>query len=164
MYAREITHRDRVRVLRELAKHWDVHLYTKSKKGVPKKVTVHDPVDPYVGAAKVFHLSKINLNISLRSIETGTPLRVFDVMSVGGFMLSNYQRELEDLFVVDKEIVLDESLEEMKEKIAYYLSHEEERKRIALAGWEKVKKHYSYPRVLERMIEIVDREIAEGKL
>ncbi|MDR0220561.1 MAG: glycosyltransferase, partial [Lachnospiraceae bacterium] len=114
--------------------------------------------------AKVFHLSKINLNISLRSIETGTPLRVFDVMSVGGFMLSNYQRELEDLFEVDKEIVLYESLEEMKEKIAYYLGHEDERKRIALAGWEKVKKHYSYPRVLEKMIAVVDKEIAEGKL
>jgi spore maturation protein CgeB len=164
MYAREITHRDRVRVLRELAKHWDVHLYTKRKRGVPKNVTVHGPIDPYVGAPKVFHLSKINLNISLRSIETGTPLRVFDVMSVGGFMLSNYQRELEDLFVVDKEIVLYESLEEMKEKIAYYLAHEDERKKIALAGWEKVKKHYSYPRVLEKMIAIVDKEIAEGKL
>jgi glycosyltransferase involved in cell wall biosynthesis len=159
MLAREITHRERVRVLRELAQTWDVHLYTTKKKGVPKKVHVHGPVDPYVEAPKVFHLSKINLNISLRSIETGTPLRVFDVMSVGGFMLSNYQAELADLFVVDKEIVLYESMEEMKDKIKYYLSHEKQRLKIALAGHEKVKRCYSFPVVLEKIIKIVDSEM-----
>ncbi|MCL2051959.1 MAG: glycosyltransferase [Lachnospiraceae bacterium] len=157
--AREITHRDRVRVLKELAKTYDVHLYTGSKSGIPKKVIAHKPVDPYLEAPKVFHLSKINLNISLRSIETGTPLRVFDVMSVGGFMLSNYQRELADLFVVDKEIVLYESMDELKDKVRFYLRNERARQKIAIAGYEKVKRCYSYPLVMEKMIDIVDKKI-----
>ena len=157
--AREITHRDRVRVFKELSKVYDVHLYTKSEIGIPKKVTVHDPIDPYVGAPKVFHLSKINLNISLRSIETGTPLRVFDIMSAGGFVLSNYQRELADLFVVDKEIVLYESLEELIDKVQYYLKNEQQRKKIALAGYEKVKRCYTYTKVLEQIIKIVDDNV-----
>ncbi|MCL2718573.1 MAG: glycosyltransferase [Lachnospiraceae bacterium] len=156
LLAREITHRDRVRVLKELSQLYDVHLYTGSKTGIPKKVIVHGPVDPYIEAPKVFHLSKINLNISLRSIETGTPLRVFDVMSVGGFMMSNYQRELEDLFVVDKEIVLYESMDELKDKVKFYLRNERARQKIAIAGHEKVKKCYSYPKVLEKIIKIVD--------
>lgn len=159
MLAREITHRDRVGVLSELAKLYDVHLYTRSTKGIPEKVHVHDPVDPYVAAPKVYHLSKINLNITLRSIETGTPLRIFDVMSVGGFMMSNYQRELDELFVVDKEIVLYESMDELKEKVKYYLKHEDKRRRIAVAGYEKVKQCYSYPKVLEKIIKIVDSEL-----
>ena len=154
--AREITHRDRVRVLKTLSKLYDVHLYTTSKIGIPSKVTVHGHADPYTEAPKVYHLSKINLNISLRSIETGTPLRVFDVMSVGGFMLSNFQSELADLFVVDKEIVLYESMDEMLDKIKYYLKHETQRQRIAIAGYEKVKRCYSYPTVLKKMIDIVD--------
>jgi spore maturation protein CgeB len=162
--AREITHRDRVRVLKELSKMYDdVHLYTTSKKGIPKKVKLHGPVDPYVEAPKVYHLSKINLNITLRSIETSTPMRVFEVMSVGGFMMSNYQQELADLFVVDKEIVLFESMDELKDKVKYYLTHETERQRIALAGYEKVKRCYSYPVVLDKMIKIVDEAIAKGK-
>jgi len=162
VFAREITHRDRVRVLRELAKHYNVHLYTGSKKrNIPKKVIAHDPVDPYVAAPKVFHLSKINLNISLRSIETGTPLRVFDVMSVGGFMMSNYQREMEELFVIDKEIVLYESLDELMDKVKFYLRNETARQKIAIAGYEKVKRCYSYPVVLDKIIKIVDNEIAK---
>jgi hypothetical protein len=156
LLAREITHHDRVLVLSELAKLYDVHLYTKSKSGIPENITVHPPVSAYVEAAKVYHLSKINLNISLRSIETGTPLRIFDVMSVGGFMLSNFQAELADLFVVDKEIVLYESIEELKDKVKYYLKHEDRRQRIAIAGHEKVKRCYSYPIVLDKIIKIVD--------
>ncbi|MCL2252826.1 MAG: glycosyltransferase [Lachnospiraceae bacterium] len=160
--ARIITHRDRVRVLKELSKLYDVHLYTWSKRCIPKKVIVHDPVNSYVDAPKVYHLSKINLNITLRSIETGVPLRIFEIMSVGGFVMSNYQKDLTELFVPDKEIVLFESMEELLEKVKYYLSHEKQRAKIALAGYNKVKRCYTYPQILEKMIKIVDESKNES--
>ena len=153
---REITYRDRVRVLEELAKEWDIDLYTTSEKSIAERVRNHGLADPTQVAPKVYRLSKINLNLTLRSIETGTPLRIFDVMSAGGFIMSNYQKDLAELFVIDKEIVVFESLDELKEKIRYYLGHENERQRIARNGYEKVKRCYSYPQVLKRMIEAVD--------
>ncbi|MDR2888323.1 MAG: glycosyltransferase [Lachnospiraceae bacterium] len=160
---RDITHRERVLILSELAKRYDVHLYTTSKENIPDKVHVHGQVDPGTEAPKVYHLSKINLNITLRSIETGIPMRVFDVMSVGGFMLSNYQEELEELFIPDKEIVLFRTLGECIAKVDYYLKHERERRAIAIAGYEKIKKHYNYPQVLQKIISIVDESISRDK-
>ena len=41
----------------------------------------------------VFQNSKINLNITLRSIKNGIPLRAIDIMGAGGFLLTNYQND-----------------------------------------------------------------------
>ena len=54
-------------------------------------------------------------------------------------MLSNYQAEIPMYFVPDKEIVLFESIQDLTEKIAYYLVHEDRRKEIARNGYKKVK-------------------------
>ena len=105
---------------------------------------------------KIFYLSKINLNITLRSIETGVPLRVFDIMSVGGFVMSNYQEELEELFVPDKEIVLFKDIPELLDKVNYYLSHEEERIRIAMNGYKKVREQYDIQHAVSKILKIVN--------
>ena len=41
--------------------------------------------DYYKQMPHIFHDAKINLNIALRVIQTGIPLRVLDVMGCGGF-------------------------------------------------------------------------------
>ena len=108
--------------------------------------------DYYKQMPSVFANSRINLNITLRSIRTGIPLRVVDIMGCGGFVLSNYQKELADLLVEDKEIVLFRSLEECLDKIDYYLSHEEERRTIALAGQRAIIERFSYKK---RLLEVL---------
>lgn len=92
----------------------------------------------------VFNRSKINLNISLRSITSGIPLRVLDIMGAGGFVLTNYQPEIEEYFEDGKEVVMFRSLEDCLSKIEYYLEHEEERKSIAINGLEAVKHRFNY--------------------
>ena len=53
----------------------------------------------------------------------------------------------------------------MEEKVDYYLRHEEERQRIAMNGYLKVLKDYSYEKRLAEMIAIVSaQERWEGKL
>lgn len=44
---------------------------------------------------------------------------------------------------------------ELKEKIDYYLTHDKEREKIRLAGFEHCKKHHTYKKRCERLIEIV---------
>lgn len=53
-----------------------------------------------------------------------------------------------------KELVLFESEQDLIEKIAYYLSLEEERRMIAQNGYEKVKTEYTYQRQLARMFKM----------
>ena len=85
----------------------------------------------------IFRNSKINLNMTIKPIRTGLPLRIFDILGCGGFCMTNYQEELEDLFRIGTDLEAYGSPEELEEKCAYYLTHEEERQRIAANGYRK---------------------------
>ena len=130
------------------------HLYTASDlSGMPELKRWHKgTVDYHEQMPNVFHESRINLNLSLRSIHTGIPLRVLDIMACGGFVLTNRQQELAEAFREDHEIVMFDSMEDGMEKIAYYLSHETERRAIAEAGRKKVRECFSYAQGIRRLM------------
>ena len=154
LFARKLTNIERTLLLNLLAEQYGLHLYTREREIVPPNIKRFPEIE-HREAYKIFYSSKINLNITLRSIESGVPLRIFDIMSVGGFVLSNWQEEMTELFEEDKEIVLFKTPEEMLEKIDYYLSHEKERVRIGINGYQKVKNCYTYEHQLNKIISIL---------
>ncbi len=103
----------------------------------------------------VYKNSKINLNISLRSIQSGIPLRAFDIMGCGGFLLTNYQGDFMEHFVPGEDFVYYENRQDLVEKVTYYLSHEEERKQIAQSGYEKVKQFHTYRHRVAEMLRVI---------
>ena len=152
----KITCRDRMGLLRELSEHFNLTMYTASDiTGLPR-ARAGGIVDYVSQMPKVFRNSKININISLRSIQSGIPLRALDIMGAGGFLLSNYQPELAEYFEDGKELTLYTSAQDLVDKAAYYLAHEEERKAIAEAGFAKVKRLFSYEVRVEEMLRLAD--------
>ncbi len=147
---------ERVKILNALAKKHKVVLYTGSEHTeVLQGVDVHPRVDYMQAMPKIFHLSKINLNITIRRIEAGISQRVWDVLSVGGFLLTNYQPELEEYFEIGKDLEVYHSLDELIRKVDYYLKHEEQRVRIAMNGYKKVRDHHKYTNRLTQILNEV---------
>ncbi len=102
-----------------------------------------------------FKSTKVNINSSLRMIRTGIPLRALDIMGAGGFLLSDVKEELMEYFVHGEEIEIYDSVETATEKCLYYVNKDDKRKSIAKAGYEKVKKAFSYEGQLGKMLEKV---------
>ena len=102
---------------------------------------------------KVFYGSKINLNFTIPNIQSGIPLRVWDILGAGGFLLTNYQPELELYFDIGKDLEIFEDASQLEQKASYYLSHEKERAQIAENGYQKVKGTHSYMRRIQEMID-----------
>ncbi len=152
--SREASQRERILVLNALGKKYGINLYTKNPENCNEleHVRLHPAVSQEEGMLKVFYASRINLNITMASIESGIPLRVFDIMSVGGFAFSNWQEEIGELFVPEKEIVTFRSVDEMLDKAGYYLKHESERLRIALSGYQRVRAEYNCKNAMECML------------
>lgn len=149
------TEQDRIRTLNALAKHFSVDLYTQSNTADLVNVNVKGPADSVRMMPQIMKCSKINLNLTNKPISSGLPLRCFDIMGCGGFMISNYQPEIPELFELDKEVVVYESISDLIEKADYYLTHEEDRLAIAKNGYEKVKQYHSYEVKLQQMFEAV---------
>lgn len=148
----KITEKERIRLLGALSQHYNVDLYTYGKTDFLPKINNKGTVSSHREQKIVFHLSKINLNITTKPIMSGLSLRVWDVMGSGGFLLSNYQEEIEDYFVIGEDIEIFSSEQELIEKVGFYLEHEETREKIARNGYEKVQKYHSYDERIKQMI------------
>lgn len=149
---KKITSVERVKALNCLAEQYNVTLFSGSSDEELRQVEYKGYVDYLTEMPRIFRNSKINLNISLRSIVSGIPLRCIDIMAAGGFLLSNYQPELAELFVEGEEMVMYTSMDDLKEKAEYYLLHDAEREQIALNGWRKIHEEYDMENVLYKII------------
>lgn len=94
----------------------------------------------FEAAARKYAESKICFNISM---EDDLIMRVFETMGTGSFLLTNWVPTIEELFEDGKHLVLYRTLDEAIEKATYYLKHDDERERIAQAGYEEVIKNHT---------------------
>lgn len=152
---RKITVLERQEVLQMLGERHSVKLYTTSKTQIPGVENCGN-VDYHSQAPHVFANSKINLNITLRSILSGVPLRAFDIMACGGFLLSNYQEDYMNIFTPDEDFVVYYDYGDLCEKVDFYLKNDAERQRIAERGQQKVAKHHTYLQRVQTIAEMVD--------
>lgn len=150
---------ERERTLNRLSQRFDVSLYTRSDASRLPKVHCKGGVSTLTEMPKVFQASKINLNITMRPIETGLSLRIWDILGCGGFLLTNYQAEIPKYFEIGRDLETYESMEELEDKTGYYLSHNEERVEIAINGYEKVAKYHTYEIRLAQMLKILTDNI-----
>lgn len=153
--AKHITHTERMLLLDILSEQHQVHLYGPSTDEALPNVKWCGSAGYFDEMPKIFKLSKINLNISLKCIQSGIPLRALDILGCGGFLLTNYQPEIAECFVDGEEVVMYTSLQDAVEKCAYYLEHEEERKQIAENGFKKVQEVFQYEDKLREMLVTV---------
>lgn len=149
---------ERRRALIELSKHYRVNVYSNSDVSDLLRIQYCGSVDYWSEMPKVFRMSKINLNFTIPNIKSGIPLRIWDVLGCGGFLLTNYQAEIPYYFKEGEDLVCFDSLEDLCEKVGYYLEHEEERKRIAWNGYREVREKHSY---IERIRTILDTVACE---
>lgn len=147
---------ERERTLNRLAEHFQVNLYTGSDTAPLTRVCCKGRAKTLTEMPKIFHASKINLNITMRPIETGLSLRVWDVLGCGGFLLTNYQTEVPEYFEVGRDLETYGSMEELEQKVQYYLTHDEERLEIAMNGYKKVARLHTYENRIAEMIRILN--------
>ena len=144
----QITYIERISILRLLSSKCSTHLYTYTtsadEQALLKNVSIHGPIDYGFQMPNLFFSSKINLNATLKDIQSGICLRALDILGCGGFLLTNYQEEIAEHFVNEKEVVMYESIEDAVAKAEFYLKHDDLREKIALAGQERAASDFRF--------------------
>jgi glycosyltransferase involved in cell wall biosynthesis len=114
--------------------------------------------------AKAIVASKINLGL-LSEVRKGASsgdlitARTFQIPATGAFMLHERTAELAQYFTEGEECACFGSDEELTDKVAYYLKHEDERRRLAAAGRQRsldagYAVDFQARRVLDKMNEL----------
>lgn len=127
---------------RQLEQNIDVS-FIGNLKGVRKKahslINFHVFTDAYGEKhSEIVSKSKINLNFCS---NRGASDRIYKVLAAGGFLLSDDWDGREELFQDREHLVIFSNLEDLEEKIKFYLDNSFERKRIAQNGYIKVQEY-----------------------
>ena len=149
--ATNITREERLILLNLLSKRHQLNIYSYENHPLLASASYRGTADYLTDMPKVFAASRINLNITLKILQSGMPLRVLDILGAGGFLLSNYQPELSEYFEDSKEIALYTDVQDAVDKASFYLSHEDLRQSIAQAGQAKVFENFNYTKQLRKL-------------
>ena len=148
----KITAMERMETMKILSKTFYTTIYTGSDTSTLPDIHNRGLAKSLTEMPIIFHESKINLNTTSKAIRSGLPLRIWDILSCGGFVLSNYQEEIPHFLTVGEHLDIYTSIEELLDKCHYYLSHEKERKEIAENGYTEVCTHHTYEIRLTEML------------
>jgi hypothetical protein len=102
--------------------------------------------------------SKIAPCLVRRGNRDGHVMRTFEVPACGAFLLAERSDEHLELFDEGREMACFESPEELLDKVRYYLAHDDDRRRMAEAGYRRVTAGQHTYR--DRMVELL-RHVAE---
>ena len=150
--ASKITTTERQELFKRISEKLDTHIYTASSTEMMPKIHNHGTCSTLTEMPVIFNSSKININTTSKAIRSGIPLRVFDILSCGGFVISNFQPELAEFFTPGQDVILYSSIDECVDLCRYYLENEAERRSIAEAGYETLCKFHTYKIRLAQMI------------
>jgi hypothetical protein len=104
---------------------------------------------------KAIQANKITLGLLLRDVRDLHTSRSFEIPACGGFMIADRTEEHRMYFEEDREAVYFSSHEELVDKIRFYLAHEERRREIAEAGFQRCMR--SNARYVDRALFAIDR-------
>ncbi|MCK5706187.1 MAG: glycosyltransferase [Candidatus Aureabacteria bacterium] len=103
---------------------------------------------------RIYCATEMNIDISRFQQRRGTNQRIFDVPACGGFLITDYKKEIEDLFEKD-EIVFYRSVEELLNLIEFYKNKPDLRKLIAKRARKRVASYHTYEKRMQAIIETI---------
>lgn len=131
----------------------------KNPRGELLKVLARRYHNGYIGRAdprlmsNIYSSAKIGFNYS---INDDINMRMFEVLSCGALLVTNRIRGgsgFNDLFREGENVVTYNGPDELFDRIDFYLSHSEERKKIAERGHSLAVSRYTYEERLNQMLE-----------
>jgi len=120
------------------------------------KMKVSSKIDYVVHHAMIKWINRSKININSINYYRTLNGRFTETLACGTLLLTDKPDDLEKLGFVDgKHLVIYKDLKDLKAKILYYLSHDDERERIAQQGEDFVRKHHSCQIRVKEMMNFI---------
>ena len=116
---------------------------------------VHNVYSRGRSMAHLLNQSKITLNMHHEQSIESTNFRTFEALACGTFTIVEFNRELKNLFRLNKDLVCFRSISELKEKIRYYLDHPEKRQIIRNSGFQRVLSEYTFHHAVKNILNTI---------
>lgn len=133
------------------------------KYGHPEPTMRNQDLNDLYASSKVVIGDSLCLNFTHENYWSD---RVYETIGRGGFIIHPYIKGMEEEFTDGESIVFYEfgNFQQLKEKIDYYIQHNEARNEIRRAGQELVRENYTYHNRLTEAMSIIEKDLEAQKL
>jgi spore maturation protein CgeB len=133
---------------------FNYNVYFNLKYGWPGWVKA--PIKPGQPFIDLYQRAKIGFNVHNRGDYTVGSYRLFELPANGVMQISDGGQYLNSFFDVGSEVVGYENLDDMIDKVRYYLDHDDERRRIALNGFRRVMRDHRMAMRMREAGELIE--------
>ncbi|MBO86585.1 MAG: hypothetical protein CL927_14610 [Deltaproteobacteria bacterium] len=109
--------------------------------------------DHFTDLPKIYASAAIHVDVPRLYQQDAVAMRIFDVMSAGGFLVAEHSPQLLELFRPGVELETYRTPAELVDKCRFYLQQPERRQAIAQAGCERVHRDHSIRVRVGQMVE-----------
>ncbi|WP_124727448.1 CgeB family protein [Staphylospora marina] len=124
-----------------------------------KPIPPSEVIKYYCGAKIVLniHRTRNDRNDNPLNVPACTPNnRTFEIAACRAFQLTSWRRDLKKMYEPGTEMVFFRNLNDLREKILYYLEHPEEREAIAARAYERTVKDHTYVHRLKYLLHLLE--------
>ncbi len=114
------------------------------------------PAGHYKAINYIYSAAAINIDIGRLYQADIITMRVFDILACGGFVIAEHTKDLTECFEVGIELESWRTLDELQDKVAYYLAHPQEAQAIAARGCKAVAERHTIDHRLSTMMAKLD--------
>ncbi|MBI4557489.1 MAG: glycosyltransferase [Candidatus Hydrogenedentes bacterium] len=104
---------------------------------------------------RYYRETEVNLNVTSVQMPATANQRVFDCPATGGFLLTDAQAELQELFDAEKEVARYHSLDECRELFRSYRTNPRARRELTTRARKRILGEHTYAHRLQRMVSLL---------
>ncbi len=118
---------------------------------------LHSEVNYYEELPFVYNATKVNFNATSLQMKGAVNQRVFDVPATGGFVISDYRKQMEELYEIGTEAVCYHDPIEIKDLVGFYLKNDTARQVVTEKAYNRTINSHTYKHRLNKVISTMRR-------
>jgi spore maturation protein CgeB len=118
-------------------------------------ITTHPDIDYRRCLCDIYRNIRININSTSCQMPTAVNQRIFDIPCCGSFVISDDQKDMRELFEINKEAVVYDNIDDLKEKIRFFKAHDTERTRIIAAAQQRILCEHTYAKRIKNLLQSI---------
>jgi spore maturation protein CgeB len=119
---------------------------------------------PFAQYVPLYQRAKIGINVHNRGDYTVGSYRLYDLPANGVMQISDGGQYLEKFFSVGEEVVSYRNLNELIDRVKHYIDNDEEREKIAINGFRRVRKDYRIADLLMKAGDLIKKGMEQRDL
>lgn len=121
---------------------------------VPETAMYYNGAKIVINLHRTTEAGKDNLNGLNWPAESINP-RTFEMAACGTLQLTDLRSELPEHYAIGSEIAVFHNAQHLIQQMDYYLTHEEERVRVAAKGYQRTKRDHTFTDRIHKLLEII---------